>query len=76
LARTYVEKTFHLEKPKRAKKRKKERVMSALATAISNRQWELAALYLLLGLMEAFSRLPADSVEGLLDVLEGESGKE
>lgn len=65
-----------MEKPKRAKKREKERVMSALATAISNRQWELAALYLLLGLMEAFSRLPADSVEGLLDVLEGESGKE
>ena len=50
--------------------------MSALATAISSRQWELAALYLLLGLLEAFSRLPADSVEGLLDVLEGETGEE
>ena len=50
--------------------------MSALATAISTRQWELAALCLLLGLLEAFSRLPADSIEGLLDVLEGEGGKE
>ena len=50
--------------------------MSTLAIAIDNRQWELVSLYLLLGLMEAFSRLPADSVEGLLDVLEGENGKE
>jgi len=48
--------------------------MTTLATAIGNRQWDLAALYLLLGLMEAFSRLPADSMEGLLDVLEGENG--
>jgi len=48
--------------------------MSALATAIAAKQWELAALYLLLGLLQAFSRLPADSIEGLLDVLEAESG--
>ena len=48
--------------------------MSALAKAIAAKQWELAALYLLLGLLEAFSRLPADSVEGLLDVLEGDNG--
>jgi hypothetical protein len=33
--------------------------MSALATAVAAKQWELAALYLLLGLLEAFSRLPA-----------------
>jgi hypothetical protein len=55
--------------------RKEEGAMSTLATAISTRQWQLAALCLLLGLLEALSRLPADSVEGLLDVLEGEDGK-
>ena len=55
--------------------RNKEGTMSALATAISTRQWQLAALCLLLGLWEALSRLPADSIEGLLDVLEGEDGK-
>lgn len=49
--------------------------MSTLAMAISSRQWELAALCLLLGLWETLSRLPADSLEGLLDVLEGENGK-
>ena len=49
--------------------------MSTLATAIDTRQWQLAALYLLLGLWEALSRLPADSVEGLIDILEGEDGK-
>jgi len=49
--------------------------MSALATAISTRQWQLAALCLLLGLVKAISRLPADSLDGLLDVLEGENGK-
>ena len=48
--------------------------MTTLVTAVAAKQWELAALCLLLGLMEAFSRLPADSLEGLLDVLEGENG--
>ena len=49
--------------------------MSTLAKAIGGKQWELAALYLLLGLWQALSRLPADSVEGLIDILEGENGK-
>ena len=49
--------------------------MSTLATAIGSKQWELAALYLLLGLWQKLSQLPADSIEGLLDVLEGEDGK-
>ena len=48
--------------------------MSTLATAISTKQWQLAALCLLLGLWETISRIPADSLEGLLDVLEGEDG--
>ena len=49
--------------------------MSTLAKAIGSKQWELAALCLLLGLEQMLSRLPADSLEGLLDVLEGENGK-
>ncbi|MCK4362060.1 MAG: hypothetical protein KAW13_02130 [Dehalococcoidia bacterium] len=49
--------------------------MSTLARALRTRQWELAALYLLLGLVAALSRIPADSVEGALDLLEGEDGK-
>lgn len=57
------------------KKRKKEEKMSALAWAISKRQWDLAALCLILGLLETLSKLPADSIEGLLDVIDGENGK-
>ncbi|MDY6908272.1 MAG: hypothetical protein SV910_08645 [Chloroflexota bacterium] len=43
--------------------------MSALDTAIAQRRWELVALCLLLGAVQALSQLPADSVEGLIDVL-------
>ena len=49
--------------------------MSVLATAIAERKWDLAALCLLLGLVKALSSLPADSIEGLIDILEGENGK-
>ena len=49
--------------------------MSTLASAITRKQWDMAALCLLLGLADALSRLPADSVEGLIDILEGEHGK-
>ena len=49
--------------------------MSTLARAIDSKQWELAALCLLLGLWQKLSQLPADSVEGLLDAIEGENGK-
>lgn len=49
--------------------------MSTLAWAIARRRWDLAALCLLLGLAETFSKLPADSVEGLIDILEVENGK-
>ena len=38
------------------------------------KQWELAALCLLLGMNRALSQLPADSIEGVLDLLEGEDG--
>lgn len=49
--------------------------MSTLAWAIARKRWDLAALCLLLGLAETFSRLPADSAEGLIDILEVENGK-
>jgi len=49
--------------------------MSTLAWAIARRRWDLAALCLLSGLAETFSKLPADSVEGLIDILEVENGK-
>jgi hypothetical protein len=42
-----------------------------LARAIVKRQWELAALCLVLGFLEAVSKLPADAVVGLFDVLNG-----
>jgi len=49
--------------------------VSTLARAIGARNWELAALYLLLGLLRCLSQLPADSIEGVLDAIEGENGK-
>ncbi len=45
--------------------------MSALAVAIHEKRWELAALCLLLGVTEAAAALPPDAVEGLLEVLAG-----
>lgn len=45
--------------------------MSTLAVAIRTREWELAALCLLVGVAEAAAALPPDAVEGLLEVLAG-----
>ena len=45
--------------------------MSALAVAIQGKRWELAALFLMLGVTEAAAALPPDAVEGLLEVLAG-----
>jgi hypothetical protein len=50
----------------------KEGRMITLARAIATSKWELAALCLLIGLMEELSRIPADSIEGVLDLLESE----
>ncbi|HEU4760129.1 MAG TPA: hypothetical protein VFT91_09140 [Dehalococcoidia bacterium] len=44
--------------------------MATLAEAIEARQWELAALCLLLGVTRAAAALPPDALEGLLEVLE------
>jgi hypothetical protein len=46
-----------------------------LALAVERRAWTLVALYLLLGVAEAASRLPPDAVEGLLETLEGSAGR-
>jgi hypothetical protein len=47
--------------------------MQTLAVAIERKQWELAALCLLLGLTEAAAKLPPEAIEGLLEVLTAEA---
>jgi len=49
--------------------------MASLAAAVERRAWTLVAFYLLLGVVEAASRLPPGAVEGLLEVLEGPPGR-
>lgn len=44
--------------------------MAVLAVALQRRQWELAALYILLGVVSAAALLPPESVEELLAVLD------
>ena len=43
--------------------------MATLTIAIERREWETAALCLLLGITRAAAALPPDAVEGLLEVL-------
>jgi len=45
--------------------------MSRLALAVEKQQWNVVALYLLLGVAEAAAKLPPDALTGLLEVLEG-----
>jgi hypothetical protein len=51
------------------------KAMSALALAIERKQWELAALYLLLGVSRAAAKLPPDAINGLMEVLSVEGGE-
>jgi hypothetical protein len=51
------------------------KAMSALALAIEREQWELTALYLLLGVSRAAAKLPPDAIDGLLEVLSAEGGE-
>jgi hypothetical protein len=46
--------------------------MTSVAVAIEKRQWQLLSLYLLLGVSEAASRLPPESLSELVDLLAGE----
>lgn len=51
------------------------RAMSALALAIERKEWELTALYLLLGVSQAAAKLPPDAIYDLLEVLSAEGGE-
>jgi hypothetical protein len=46
--------------------------MTTLAEALEQRNWELAALLLLLGLSRALARLPRGTAEDLLAALEAD----
>ena len=43
--------------------------MTPLAVAIETQEWPLVSLYLLLGVSEAASKLPPESLTELLDLL-------
>jgi hypothetical protein len=45
--------------------------VTGLAVAVERREWRVVALYLLLGVAEAASRLPPESLAELLDLLGG-----
>jgi len=47
--------------------------MTTLAVAIENKEWELAALYLLLGVAQAAAQLPPEAVHGLVEILDAEA---
>jgi hypothetical protein len=44
--------------------------MTALATAIERKQWDFVALCLLIGVTAVASKLPPETLEQLLDLLE------
>ncbi len=46
--------------------------MKALAVAIERRDWELAALCLLVGVTQAAEKLPAETVDQLIELLAAE----
>ena len=46
--------------------------MTSLAGAIEKREWRLVSLYLLLGVSEAASHLPPETLSELVDLLGGE----
>ena len=48
--------------------------MSTLSLAMGEGYWELAALCLLLGLVQVISQLPPDAIEGLIEVVDGKKG--
>jgi hypothetical protein len=51
--------------------------MTAFATAIEHRRWQLVSLYLLLGVTEVAAKLPPESLIALIDLLgESERGRE
>ena len=49
--------------------------MTGLAVAVERREWRVVTLYLLLGVSEAASALPAESLAALLDLLGGDDAR-
>jgi hypothetical protein len=47
--------------------------VTRLAVAVERRDWRVVALYLLLGVAEAASQLPPNSLAELIDLLGGEA---
>jgi hypothetical protein len=45
--------------------------MTTFAVAVERRQWPVVSLYLLLGVSDAASKLPRESLVALLDILGG-----
>ncbi len=45
--------------------------MTPLSIAVERQEWQSVALYLLLGVADAASALPPESLEALLDLLGG-----
>ena len=43
--------------------------MTAFEVAVERQQWQLVAMYLLLGISEAASKLPPESLTALIDLL-------
>lgn len=46
--------------------------MTRFEAAVRQKQWEVVCLYLLLGVTEAASRMPPESLSALLDLLADE----
>jgi hypothetical protein len=44
--------------------------------AVREKRWEVAALYLLVAVLEAAGQVPRDALPGLLEALEGERAGE
>lgn len=51
------------------------KAVSALALAIERKEWELVALYLVLGVSRTAAKLPPDAINGLMEVLSVEGGE-
>lgn len=49
--------------------------MGAVAQAIRAERWDVAALCLIWGMVQALERLPPDALVGLMEVLEGDDGR-
>ncbi|MFQ6020223.1 MAG: hypothetical protein ACE5KW_05660 [Dehalococcoidia bacterium] len=47
--------------------------MTDLTAAIESREWELVALYLLLGVTQAAAQLPPEALDGLLEILDAQA---